>query len=92
VNGRRVHLHRGSYNSNGHDRYVALSAALAGPLGFDIYELPDGRWLIVPWKLRIPNGTLFAIELKPAGSKGGKSYRHDYRELIEAWYLLIRLG
>jgi hypothetical protein len=53
-------------------------------LDFTVLELPNGKWLILPWDKRVKgNPTMFAEN--SIGLTLNK--RHDYRGFIEAWDL-----
>lgn len=87
LNGLTCHLHKVTYQRP----YVAIgSRRLPRDGEFNLFLLPDGRWMVMP-SSQTPRGrTLIAIH-QPRTRKGmGRNKRHDYRDYIEAWHLLAK--
>lgn len=61
-------------------------ARLESGCDFVLWELADGRWLILPKEKQPKAATMFTLH--PTTKRGCHTDRHDYRSYIEAWDLL----
>lgn len=78
----RVRVLSASCNSRG---YIQLHSRKASRVDFTVFELPNGKWLILPQNM--VKQTMFAEQPDPNGSGATSENRHDYCSFIEAWRL-----
>ncbi len=88
VQNRRTILRTTNINPSNPGKYITLGPTTnTPPVDVIAYELPDHRWLLMPWARRNLRQTTFA-DHRPSTRRtiaGSPEHRHDYLYMIENW-------
>ena len=71
-------------------RYFLMHRPINSLAELAVHQLPDGRWMIVPHEKWPRTRTSFALTYTQHGAARAvqTSFRHDWRDYIDAWHLL----